>query len=108
MSESYARIYTVVAAIPAGKVCSYGQVAEMAGLPRAARQVGYALSALGRKNHQIPWWRVVNAKGEISLRAKSAEAENLQQTKLEAEGVECRRLASGASRVDLAEYRWSP
>lgn len=107
MSNSYAKIYTVVAAIPAGKVCTYGQVAEMAGLPRAARQVGYALSALRGKDHQIPWHRVVNAKGEISLRENTGR-ENLQQSLLEAEGVEFLMATSGICRIDLAGYRWSP
>lgn len=101
------RIYTVVAAIPAGKVCTYGQVAEMAGMPRAARQVGYALSALRGKDHQVPWHRVVNAKGEISVRGETG-CENLQQQLLEAEGVAFIRTVSGACRIDFAEYRWSP
>lgn len=104
MSDSYARIYTVVAAIPAGKVCSYGQVAEMAEMPRAARQVGYALAALRGKQHQIPWWRVLNAKGEVSIRNEAGERENLQQTLLEAEGVEF----DLGGRVDLSVYRWLP
>lgn len=107
MSNTYSKIYTVVAAIPVGKVCTYGQVAEMAGLPRAARQVGYALSALRGKEHQIPWHRVVNAKGEISVREQTGR-ESLQQTLLEAEGVEFLRAASGACRIDFAEYRWAP
>jgi methylated-DNA-protein-cysteine methyltransferase-like protein len=104
VSDSYARIYTVVAAIPAGKVCSYGQVAEMAEMPRAARQVGYALAALRGKQHQIPWWRVLNAKGEVSVRNEAGERENLQQTLLEAEGVEF----DLRGRVDLGVYRWLP
>ena len=103
MSESYARIYTVVAAIPAGKVCTYGQVAEMADMPRAARQVGYALSALRGKNHSVPWQRVVNAKGEISQRSSGDGCVNLQQQLLEAEGVEF----DLHGRVDLHIYRWS-
>lgn len=107
MSNAYAKIYTVVAAIPVGKVCTYGQVAEMAELPRAARQVGYALSALRGKQHQIPWHRVVNAKGEISVREESGR-ENLQQSLLEAEGVEFLRAANGVYRIDLQQYRWQP
>lgn len=107
MSTTYAKIYTVVAAIPAGKVCTYGQVADMAGLPRAARQVGYALSALRGKDHQIPWHRVVNAKGEISVGEETGR-ENLQQSLLEAEGVEFLRKASGACCIDFADYRWCP
>ena len=104
MSERYSKIYTVVAAIPVGKVCTYGQVAEMAELPRAARQVGYALAALKGKNHQIPWWRVINAKGEVSLRSEAGERENQQQRLLEAEAV----AFDLNGRVDLAVYRWMP
>ncbi len=101
-AETYARIYTVVAAIPAGKVCTYGQVAELAEMPRAARQVGYALAALKGKNHQVPWWRVLNAKGEVSVRTEAGQRENLQQQLLEAEGVEF----DVAGRVNLKLYRW--
>lgn len=108
MSESYSRIYTVVAAIPAGKVCSYGQVADMADMPRAARQVGYALAALKGKQHQIPWWRVLNAKGEVSLRNDAGEQENRQQSLLEAEGVAFSAGKSGSGRVDMSVYRWCP
>ena len=60
------RIYAVLAAIPAGVVVSYGQVAELAGLPRAARLVGRTLSALP-DDTQLPWHRVVNASGKISM-----------------------------------------
>ena len=56
------RIWDTIADIPPGFVANYGQVAEIAGIPRGARQVGYALSAL--KDESVPWHRVVNAKGE--------------------------------------------
>jgi methylated-DNA-protein-cysteine methyltransferase-like protein len=101
-ASSYARIYTVVASIPAGRVASYGQIAELAGLPRQARQVGYALSALPA-GHALPWHRVINARGEISVRSRAAAAAE-QRARLEAEGV----AFDANGRVDLARYRWRP
>jgi methylated-DNA-protein-cysteine methyltransferase related protein len=77
----YARIYAIVSRIPKGKVASYGQIAEAAGLGRgSARQIGYALHAL--KDDRVPWHRVINSKGEIS----HPEAD-YQRDRLEAEGV---------------------
>ena len=101
-TSSYARIYAVVRRIPKGRVASYGQVAELAGLPGAARQVGYAMAAL-RPSDRVPWQRVVNARGEISARAEPG-ADKLQRVVLEREGV--RFDARG--RIDLARYGWRP
>ncbi|MAE95277.1 MAG: methyltransferase [Deltaproteobacteria bacterium] len=99
---SYDRIYRVVRRIPKGRVATYGQVAELADLPRQARQVGYALHALPHGS-RVPWQRVVNAKGEISQRALPG-SEPLQRSILEAEGVAFTR----AGRIDLTRYRWTP
>ena len=101
-ASSYARIYAVVRRIPKGRVATYGQVAELAGLPRAARQVGYAMAAL-RPGERIPWQRVINARGEVSARAEPG-ADALQRTLLEHEGV--RFDARG--RIDLARHGWRP
>ena len=103
MSDSRERIYTVVALIPEGRVATYGQVAELAGLGRQARQVGYALAALGADN-DVPWHRVVNARGEISQRASQSGMENRQRSLLEREGI--RFDAQG--RMRLEEFRWRP
>lgn len=73
MSTSYERIYAVVKRIPRGRVATYGQVADLAGLHGHARQVGYALHATPA-HVRIPWQRVVNSKGEISLRPHEGEA----------------------------------
>src|SRR5258707_5232462 len=62
----YHRIYRVVGKIPKGRVVTYGVVARLAGRPGAARTVGWALSALPEEN-DVPWWRVINAAGRISL-----------------------------------------
>ena len=100
--SSYQRIYQVVRRIPRGRVATYGQVAMMAGIGRQARQVGYALHALPAAQ-RIPWQRVVNARGEISLRAGS-DNDRLQRLLLEEEGVRFDR----SGRIDLDRYRWRP
>ena len=101
--SSYDRIYAVVRKIPRGKVASYGQVAALAGLPGHARQVGYALHAL-RSGTRLPWHRVLNARGEISLRTDGAGAGGMQRALLEQEGV--RFDAWG--RIDLDCFGWKP
>jgi methylated-DNA-protein-cysteine methyltransferase-like protein len=99
---SYARIYAVVRRIPRGRVATYGQVAELAGLPGHARQVGYALHAL-RWESGVPWHRVINAAGAVSRRAVPG-AELTQRQLLEREGV----VFDGRGRVPLAKLRWQP
>jgi methylated-DNA-protein-cysteine methyltransferase-like protein len=79
-------IYDAVRRIPRGRVASYGQVAELAGLEGHARQVGYALHALP-EGSGVPWHRVINARGEISPRS-AGDSHELQRMLLEAEGVE--------------------
>jgi len=96
----YARIYAVVRRIPRGRVATYGQIAELAGLPGHARQVGYALHALS-EGSAVPWHRVVNAAGSCSLRSVPG-AELTQRRLLEREGI--RFDARG--RVALAKVRW--
>ncbi|WP_372780304.1 MGMT family protein [Litorivivens sp.] len=63
-------VYRVLASIPPGRLASYGQVAELAGLPKQARRVGRILSQLPRDT-RLPWYRVVNASGKISFPAGS-------------------------------------
>ena len=94
-----ARIYAVVRRIPRGRVATYGQVAEWAGLRGQARLVGYALAALD-VDTDVPWHRVVNARGTISLPARDHSA-LMQRARLEAEGVRFR-----AGRIALDERRW--
>lgn len=103
-SESYRQIYAVVRKIPRGRVATYGQVARLAGLPRHARLVGYALHALNDRrsaDRSVPWQRVVNARGEISPRAWQG-AEDVQRAALEDEGIEFDRHG----RIRLATYQW--
>ena len=84
---TYERIYAVVRQIPAGFVATYGDVAILAGLPRRARLVGYALHALP-EGSDVPWHRVVNARGRISIGRVDPAGELHQRRLLEEEGVE--------------------
>ncbi|MFI5349234.1 MAG: MGMT family protein [Elusimicrobiota bacterium] len=96
------RIYDVVRRIPRGRVATYGQVAWLAGFPRHARQVGYALQALP-DDETAPWQRVVNAQGMISPRAHPYGV--LQQRELlEREGV----AFDANGRIRLARFQWKP
>jgi methylated-DNA-protein-cysteine methyltransferase-like protein len=98
----YARIYAVVKRIPRGRVATYGQVAALAGLGGHARQVGYALHALPGAS-AVPWQRVVNAKGQVSLR-RVAGWESVQRALLEREGV----CFDARGRIDFARHAWKP
>ena len=99
--SNYERIYRVVSLIPRGRVATYGQIAELAGLPGGARQVGYALAASGDLG--VPWHRVVNSRGEISPRAEPS-FEALQRQLLSREGV----ALDAEGRLSLARFRWKP
>jgi methylated-DNA-protein-cysteine methyltransferase-like protein len=92
------RIWKAVAEIPQGQVASYGGIARRAGLPRRARLVGRALR-LAPASLKLPWHRVLNAQGRISLPAGS-KAHRAQRRLLEAEGIVFRK-----GRVDLARSR---
>ena len=101
--SSYPRIHAVVRRIPAGLVLTYGEVAALAGLPRHARLVGYALHALPAHS-AVPWHRVINARGGISTGRAFPGGELLQRQLLEAEGVEF----DANGRVSLERFRWRP
>ena len=93
------RVYQTVSRIPPGTVVTYGQLGDLAGLPRSARFVGYALRRTP-PGINIPWHRVINAKGMISFPRDSAPYEE-QRARLESEGV----LFVNA-RIDLERYGW--
>lgn len=101
--DSYALIYAVVRRIPSGRVATYGQVAELAGLPGRARLTGYALHAAS-PGSGLPWHRVLNAQGQLSLMRRDADSGLTQRMRLEREGI--RFDARG--RVDLNTHRWQP
>ena len=100
--SSYERIYDVVRRIPRGRVATYGQVARLAGLPRHARLVGYALHSLPAET-RLPWHRVVAADGRIAKRAFPEDG-RWQRELLEEEGVEL----DLAGNVPLDRYGWRP
>jgi len=98
-ADSHEQILAVVRRIPYGRVASYGQVADRAGLPRRARLVGHVLRCAPAAS-ALPWHRVVNAQGRISL-APGSDAYREQRERLEGEGVVFIR-----GRIDLARYGW--
>lgn len=96
------RVYAVVRRIPRGKVASYGQIAALLGHPQAARTVGWALNALRDTDiDDVPWQRVINGQGRISISRADLGAE-LQQALLEEEGVEF----DPRGYVDLRRFGW--
>jgi methylated-DNA-protein-cysteine methyltransferase related protein len=95
-------IHAAVRRVPRGRVATYGQIAELAGLEGHARQVGYALHALP-SNSGVPWHRVVNARGEVSARS-SGDSHELQRHLLESEGIDF----DARGRIDLGRFRWKP
>jgi len=97
----HVRVRAAVRRIPPGRVATYGQVAAVAGLPGLARQVGYALAALP-DGSDVPWHRVVNARGEISPRTGDGSAEKIQRLLLESERVRF----DDRGRIDLERYGW--
>lgn len=94
-----ARVYAVVRTVPAGSVTTYGDVASVLGSPRVARHVGWALAALP-SDTDVPWHRVVNARGAVPSRGEVGRAE-VQRRRLAAESV----LEEAADRIDLARVR---
>jgi methylated-DNA-protein-cysteine methyltransferase-like protein len=102
ISLIYQKIYDTVKRIPAGKVATYGQIARLAGLPKQARMVGYALYNLP-EDQVIPWHRVINARGEIS-QLPDPEWMTKQRYLLESEGI----VFDSNERISLAQFQWSP
>jgi methylated-DNA-protein-cysteine methyltransferase-like protein len=92
------RVYQVIAAIPPGKVATYGTIARLASAPRAARQVGGVLKRLP-EGSTLPWYRVVNRMGKISLTESSFVR---QKRLLLAEGI----VFDKEQRIDLLKFGW--
>ena len=93
----FSRVYALARQVPRGRVVTYGQLARALGAPRAARTVGWAIRACPA---DVPWHRVVNAHGEISLRPTAGYHE--QRARLKAEGICFDRVG----RIDLNKYGW--
>ncbi len=97
-TDAHARILATVRRIPRGRVATYGQVARLAGMPGHARLAGYALHGCG--DPSVPWHRVINAQGRVSLPEADGQA-SFQRVLLEAEGV-----LFVKDRVDLERFGW--
>jgi methylated-DNA-protein-cysteine methyltransferase related protein len=98
---THQRIYAAVRAIPRGRVSTYGSVARLAGLEGQARLVGYALAAL-RDGSSVPWHRVINAQGKLSLERAGSSSGTTQRLRLAREGV----TVDAAGRVSLPRFGW--
>jgi methylated-DNA-protein-cysteine methyltransferase-like protein len=96
----FEEVYRVVNMIPAGRVATYGQIAEYLGNPRGARAVGWALRALP-EGRDVPWHRVVNAAGRISSAGRGLGVQQ-QRAMLEDEGV----VFDPQGRIDLCTFGW--
>jgi methylated-DNA-protein-cysteine methyltransferase-like protein len=92
-------IWQVVALIPDGKVATYGQIAKLCGYPSHARYVGTTLKQLP-DDSELPWHRVINAKGEITFPVGSSAFQR-QKSLLQAEGIQF-----NGNKINLSKYRW--
>ncbi|OAA57489.1 mgmt family protein [Niveomyces insectorum RCEF 264] len=118
----YYAVYSAVQEIPPGKVTSYGHIAVLIGMPQRPRQVGVCLKHLPAEGEgdadgllarfhggNVPWQRVLSAKGVISPRGGGdGDGRQRQAAALEAEGVEVTADAMGVLTVDLARFGWFP
>ncbi len=96
VSPFTAQVIAIIRTIPSGKVMTYGQIAALAGSPRGARQVARILHSMSKK-HQLPWYRVISSKGEISLK------DDEQKMALQLEGVEVNNWS-----INLSIYQYYP
>ncbi len=94
----FVRIWEVVKQVPSGRVANYGQIAQIVGQGCDARMVGYAMAATP-EGQDIPWQRIVNREGKISLPGPSGE---IQRMRLEAEGI----TFDTRGRIDMKRFGW--
>lgn len=98
-------VFKIVKQIPEGKVATYGQIAALIGNVRAARQVGFALRALTIDEREIPWWRVVNREGVLSInRGEMGIEKVIQKDLLLDEGIHF----ESEYQINIKEYLWNP
>lgn len=95
-------ILKIVRLIPPGRVASYGQVAAYIGLPRGAREVGWAMSSMNG-TPDFPWWRVLNNQGRITIRGNQFSNAEQQQALLQAEGIDVDNFE-----LNIERYRFRP
>lgn len=101
MESFTSRAIEIIKKIPRGKVMTYGQVAKLAGSPRGARQVVRILHSMSQK-YNLPWFRVVNSKGEIGI--QDEEGFLLQKNALQKEGI----TFIGERKIDLNIFQYQP
>ena len=94
-------IFQVIAQIPYGRVASYGQIARLAGIPKHSRLVGYVLKHMDADS-SLPWYRVINSQGKISLSKLNDQGQNIQAQLLLAEGI----LVIG-DKVKMKVFQWN-
>jgi len=96
------KVINFIKKVPKGKVVSYGQVAAVAGSPRAPRQVGSILRSLDVSEDKIPWWRVINNQGIISIKGNWTASKELQKNLLIKDGI---KVSNGFA-IDMEKYRY--
>lgn len=99
LSSFYIRAIEIIKKIPKGKVATYGQIAKFAGNPQGSRQIARILHSSSEK-HELPWHRVINSKGRISL--NPGDGYELQKMLLENEGIQF----DENDRIDLSRFGW--
>ncbi len=108
MSKFTDKVVMAVRTVPFGQVASYGQIAHMVGVPRGARQVGWVLRSYEDKvvkdNFPLPWWRIINNAGKISIKGTKYHTPEIQKNALEKEGVK----VSENLEIDIELYRFRP
>ncbi len=97
----YKNVIKIIKQIPFGKVATYGQIALYAGNHRASRQVAFILNSSSKKEN-LPWFRIINSKGFISL--KPGSGYEIQKNLLENEGI----IFNKDNSLDLSKYLWRP
>ncbi|MBL4910171.1 MAG: MGMT family protein [Alteromonadaceae bacterium] len=105
MKPQYRQIWQTVQTIPVGKVASYGQIADLAGLPGRARLVGKALGYVpksGWQGQKVPWYRVINSQGKISLPFGSKGFEQQKQL------LQNEQVVVTGCRIKLKNFQWQP
>ena len=103
MSEFKNAVIYIIRQVPTGSVVSYGQIAAYAGVPRAARQVGWILNQNEGKI-ELPWWRVVNNQGRISIKGTQFNTPLLMKKMLENENIH----VNDDYTFDIEKYRFRP
>ncbi len=106
LDELYGRIYAVVKRIPRGTVATYGQVAELAGIPRGGRVAGAAMKVSGRRKRGLPWQRVVGRRSRTMAQVNIHDPVGgaIQRELLEREGVSF----TDTGGIRLREFGWLP